>query len=132
FQLAPRWNVNPQRLDSFLSALPTRHRYTFEFRSTTWHTEAVYRILRAHNAAFCIYELAGFHSPLEITADFSYVRLHGPLGRYQGSYSTETLRTWAQRIAEWRRKLKHIYIYFDNDQEAFAARNALELKRLVG
>jgi uncharacterized protein YecE (DUF72 family) len=42
------------------------------------------------------------------------------------------LQTWARRISEWRVKLKHVYVYFDNDQEAFAARNALELKRLVG
>jgi uncharacterized protein YecE (DUF72 family) len=29
------------------------------------------------------------------------------------------------------RKLKHIYIYFDNDQEAYAVRNALDLRRLL-
>ena len=34
-------------------------------------------ILRKFNAAFCIYELAGYHSPLNVTADFAYVRLHG-------------------------------------------------------
>jgi hypothetical protein len=45
-------------------------------------------ILRKFNAAFCIYELAGYHSPLNVTADFAYVRLHGPdPGKYQGSYS---------------------------------------------
>ena len=28
-------------------------------------------ILRKFNAAFCIYELAGYHSPLNVTADFA-------------------------------------------------------------
>jgi len=131
FQLPPQWKVNSERLEAFLNVLPKRHLYAFELRNPTWHTGAIYEILRAHNAAFCIYDLAGFQSPLEITADFTYARLHGPLGPYQGSYSEAALRTWAERIRKWLRKLKRIYVYFDNDQEAFAVRNALELKRLL-
>src|SRR5260370_25687855 len=110
FQLPPQWKVNPERLDSFLSVLPKRHRYAIEFRNQTWHTGEIYTILRAHNAAFCIYDLAGFQTPLEITADFTYIRLHGPLGKYQGSYPAEALRAWATRIKTWRRMLKHIDI----------------------
>ena len=63
---------------------------------------------------------------------FTYLRLHGPGGNYQGSYSEEALRDWAAQIRLWRRRLvENIYVYFDNDQDAFAVRNALELKRLV-
>ena len=131
FQLPPRWRVNVERLEEFLQALPRRHRYVFEFREPSWNTEAVYSTLRRHNAAYCIYELDCFLSPLEITADFSYVRLHGPGGKYQGCYSGATLRQWARQIEEWS-KLRAIYIYFDNDQAAYAAQNALALKRLVG
>jgi uncharacterized protein YecE (DUF72 family) len=131
FQLPPQWQVNAERLESFLQALPTRYRYTFELRNPTWHNADIYRILSAYNAAFCIFHLAGFQTPLEITADFTYVRLHGPGGKYQGSYSEEALHKWADQIRRWRRRLKQIYVYFDNDQEAFAVRNALELKRMV-
>jgi uncharacterized protein YecE (DUF72 family) len=82
--------------------------------------------------AFCIYELAGYHFPLSVTSDFAYVRLHGPgLGKYQESYSPNRLRRWAKQTAEWAKDLAAIYIYFDNDQTGYAARNALELKRLV-
>src|SRR5260370_764122 len=94
-------------------------------------TVEINTILRAHNAAFSIYDLAGFQTPREITADFTYIRLHGPLGKYQGSYPAEALRAWATRIKTWRRRLKHIDMYFDNDQEAFAVWNALELKKLI-
>ena len=131
FQLPPRWNVNPERLDSFLSMLPKQRRYVFELRNATWHTDAIYGILRAHNAAFCIYELAGFHSPIELTADWTYVRLHGPGGKYQGSYSDKLLRAWADRIAAWSEQLRSIYVYFDNDQAGYAAFNALTLKKMV-
>jgi len=120
--------VNPERLESFLDMLPRRHRYAFEMRNSAWHIQPIYDLLHRYNAAFCIYELASFQSPIEITADFTYVRLHGPDGPYQGSYSSAALDTWARRICEWRAELKSVYIYFDNDQEAFAARNALDLK----
>jgi uncharacterized protein YecE (DUF72 family) len=132
FQLPPKWRLNLERLRSFLEALPPGHRYTFEFREPSWHQPEVYDLLRSHNAAYCIYELDGFQTPFEITADFTYVRLHGPGGKYQGSYSSQVLSAWAERIGQWRRSLKGIYVYFDNDQEAFAAHNALELKRLAG
>jgi uncharacterized protein YecE (DUF72 family) len=68
---------------------------------------------------------------LQRTADFAYVRLHGPGGKYQGSYSHEQLAAWAARINGWKRRLKAIYVYFDNDQAAYAAHNALELKKLL-
>jgi uncharacterized protein YecE (DUF72 family) len=131
FQLPPKWRINLDRLKEFLEALPKYHRYTFEFREPSWLVPQVYDLLRAHNAAFCIYELAGFHTPIEITADWTYVRLHGPGGKYQGSYSDEVLRTWAKRIAQWSKELKSIYVYFDNDQAGYAAENALQLKRLI-
>jgi uncharacterized protein YecE (DUF72 family) len=131
FQLPPGWQINLQRLEDFLAALPRKHRYVFEFRNPTWNIPKVYDALRRHNAAFCIYELAGFLAPLELTADFTYVRLHGPGDKYQGDYSRSTLRAWAKRIEAWRKELKHIFVYFDNDQAAFAAKNALELKHMV-
>ena len=64
-----------------------------------------------------------------ITADIAYVRLHGPGGKYQGSYSDEALGVWARRIRDWQRDLKAI-IYFDNDDSGFAAFNALRLREL--
>ncbi|HSB76768.1 MAG TPA: DUF72 domain-containing protein, partial [Terriglobales bacterium] len=130
FQLPPRWRVNLERLQEFLAALPRSHHYAFEFREPSWNIPEVYDALRRHNAAYCIFELDCFTSPMEITADFTYVRLHGPGGRYQGCYSQATLEEWAARIAAWS-KLRDIYVYFDNDQAGYAAGNALELKRLV-
>lgn len=131
FQLPPSWRVNHERLEHFLSMLPRGYRYTFEFRETSWLAEEVNEILRRHNAAFCIYDIGGFHSPIDVTADWTYIRLHGPGAKYQGSYSDTALRAWADRIAEWDRTLKAIYVYFDNDQVGYAAENALRLKAFV-
>lgn len=132
FQLPPKWKVNLERLEGLLNILPREHRYAFEFRELSWMTPEVNRLLERYNAAFCIYELAGYHSPFDLTADFAYVRLHGPgAGKYQGSYSKAQLHAWARRIQEWATRLKAIYLYFDNDQAGYAPQNALKLKQMV-
>ena len=132
FQLPPHWSCNAPRLAEFLRALPQQHRYSFEFRDPTWHCPEIYRLLKRHNAAFCMYELAGFRSPIRVTADFTYVRLHGPATKaYQGSYDSAALTMWCDRIWKWQSELKAVYVYFDNDQSGYAAQNASRLKNLV-
>ena len=69
----------------------------------------------------------------EIGHDFAYARPHGPGDPYQGYYSHDALRAWAERLRGWRSQLAAgIYVYFDNDQAGYAARNALELRALMG
>jgi uncharacterized protein YecE (DUF72 family) len=132
FQLPPNWELDLERLANFVSFLPREHRYAFEFRNASWSVPETYELLARHNIAYCIYHLAGIRSPIQVTADFTYVRLHGPGGKYQGSYDDSDLGKWARRIGKWRRELKTIYVYFDNDQAGYAAQNALRLKELVG
>lgn len=131
FQLPPRWKANPERLQAFLSELPAGLRSVFEFRDPSWMAEEILVLLRSFGAAFCIYELAGYRSPMEVTAAFTYVRLHGPGEAYEGSYDDAALSDWA----EWARKQDtagtDVYIYFDNDQHGYAPRNALRLRQLV-
>jgi uncharacterized protein YecE (DUF72 family) len=131
FQLPPHWKCNLERLAGFLAALPKGQSYSLELRDPSWHIPNVYYLLGRHNVAFCIYELSGFQSPLQVTADFVYVRLHGPKGAYQGNYSAASLETWGRRLREWRSELKGAYVYFDNDQAGFATRNAMELKTML-
>jgi len=132
FQLPPKWNVNTQRLESFLTILPPTHRYAFEFRNSSWYCEEVYTLLKQYNCAFCMYELAGHHSPEMVTADFVYVRLHGPsANKYQGSYHKQALHQWASKCKIWISKRKEVYVYFDNDQQGFAAANAITLMELT-
>jgi len=131
FQLPPRWRCNPERLAAFLQALPGNRECAFELRDLSWHNPEVYALLRRHNAAFCIYELGGFESPQVITADFAYIRLHGPAAyAYGGCYSESALEKWAERIRSWK-KLRRVYVYFDNDEAGYAAHNALRLRALL-
>jgi uncharacterized protein YecE (DUF72 family) len=131
FQLPPRWYINIERLTAFLQLLSKDFRYTFEFRDSTWWDHRVYECLQKYNSAFCIFELEGTISPKEVTADFIYIRLHGPEGAYQGSYNTKTLSGWAGAFASWTKKKNEVFCYFDNDQNGYAALNARQLKKMV-
>ncbi len=131
FQLPPRWRCNLERLRSFLAALPKGRRYAFEFRDESWFDPAVYAALQDRGAAFCIYELAERQSPREVTADFVYLRLHGPGAAYEGSYSARYLARLAERLRDWRREGRDCFVFFDNDAEGQAPRDALRLFKQI-
>jgi uncharacterized protein YecE (DUF72 family) len=131
FQLPPRWRSNPARLEGFLEALPEGQRYAFEFRDRSWFDAKNYELLRSHGSSFCVYDLDGTISPEEITADFAYVRLHGPDGPYRGRYGAERLARWAGTFSAWLKEGLDVYCYFDNDEVGYAAQDALELARMM-
>ena len=131
FQLPPRWRANADRLEAFLAALPAGHRYAFEFRDARWHCSEVFETLARHNAAFCVFDLEGEQTPAKVTADFIYIRLHGPNGAYCGSYGEQALAGWAGRIAGWRDSGLDCYCYFDNDEAGYAFANAVRLGEML-
>ena len=131
FQLPPRWHFNAERLTAFLEALPARHRYAMEFRDRSWINEEALAILNKFNVAFCIYEFDYYLSPQEVTADFVYIRLHGPQGRYQGQYRDQALSGWAGAIATWGGQGKNVFCYFDNDEAGYAAADAARLQEML-
>ncbi len=132
FQLPPKWKVNADRLKRFIALLPDDYRYTFEFRDPSWFTDEVFRILSLNNSALCFYHLEGYTSPKEPTADFVYIRLHGPSEEaYRGRYTPGALSGWAGAISAWRKGGNDVYCYFDNDEKGYAPLNALELKKML-
>jgi uncharacterized protein YecE (DUF72 family) len=67
-----------------------------------------------------------------VTADFVYLRFHGQTRLYGSSYDDDALRAWAERIRVWRGAGLDVFAYFNNDERAFAVRDALRLRELVG
>ena len=131
FQLPPRWRFNAERLETFLSTLNPRYRHAFEFRDTSWINDDCTALLRTHGASFCIYELAGYRSPMIVTSDTVYVRLHGPDGPYRGRYGRRGLKRWRQAIVDWRNRDLEVFFYFDNDEQGFATADAKTLLALL-
>lgn len=134
FQLPPHWHCDTNRLKTFLEILPDKYRFAFEFRDTTWFNDDTSALLKEHNAAVCVYDLAGQKSPEKLTADFAYLRLHGPAEqKYSGRYTRPQLRRWLDLCAEWLKTgARQIFVYFDNDQAGYAALNALEMQEMAG
>ena len=131
FQLPPRWGINVTRLEEFLKVLPKKYRFAFEFRDESWFDHTIYDLLAESHAAFCLYNLAGRWSPEIVTANFVYIRLHGPDGPYQGEYDDKTLRKLGKKMREMEfPKERDVYCYFDNDQKGYAVKNALKLQQM--
>ena len=123
--------MNLERLESFLKVLPRNRRFAFEFRNESWLQQETYDLLRHYHAGLCLYQLAGKVTPIEVTTDFVYIRLHGPGDAYQGSYQSSVLDTWSRKCVMWINARKDVYCYFDNDEQAYAVKNALALERKV-
>jgi len=127
YQLPPNMHRNDDLLESFLSTLPQGMKHVFEFRHQSWLEEKVFDILHKYNMGLCVFDMPSISCPLTATADFAYVRFHGSTGLYFSCYSDEELADWAKRLADLASNLKALYVYFYNDAEAFAIRNALTL-----
>ncbi len=128
YQLPPNMHRDDARLASFLSVLPKGMRHVFEFRHKSWLEEGVFQILHNYNVGFCVFDMPGLSCPLVATADFAYIRFHGSTGLYWSCYSDDELADWTEKLAHLATKLKAVYIYFNNDAEAFAVRNAVTLR----
>ena len=130
FQLPPNLRRNDERLDTFIAALPVGYRYSIEFRHPGWYDEAVFDRLRAANIALCISDHHDAPAPWIATADFIYLRGHGPGGDYHGRYGEAALKEWAGAIDCWRAD-KYVFVYFDNDIRSAAPADAEQLTALV-
>jgi len=130
FQLPPQFGINYERLASFIRMLRTNRQYAFEFRHPSWYVPRVLGLLSDKNIALCLSDHADAPSPWRPTADFVYIRGHGPDGQYKGRYSQATLQAWSQKIKNWRARGRDVFAYFDNDQKSAAPLDAERLMAL--
>jgi uncharacterized protein YecE (DUF72 family) len=130
WQLPENFHKDLERLAGCLDQLP-QGLHAFEFRHPSWFSPDVYELLRENEAALVVgdHPQRRFQS-YEATAPWRYVRMHyGSRGR-RGNYSPAELQTWAERLHRWRAD-GPVFVYFNNDWEAFAPRNAARLLALL-
>lgn len=126
-----------------------RLRHAIEIRNETFFDPAFVGLARNFGVAIVFSDAATWPYTEEVTAGFVYLRLHGAEKTYASNYSDRQLVCWADRIRKWRagqepgdaeritdrkpppRKSRDVYIYFDNDQHAYAPRNARRLAELL-
>jgi len=129
FQLQANFHLDLERLERFVAMLPTDVRFTLEFRHDSWFVPAVFDLLRAHRIALGIPDHPKMPKSFEITSDFTYIRMHVP--QHGLAYGERALQPWAQRALDWSTQNLDVFVYFNNDMEAHAIKDAQTLLSLV-
>lgn len=137
FQLPPSLRADAGLLESLLAGIRKKSpapalRVAFEFRHASWFDAEIVDLLRAYEA--CLVRAHSERYPMapdEATADFLYIRLHGPRQMFASTYSMPELARWAHTIRSWVNKGKAVFIYFNNDFQAGAVENAGSLSSIL-
>ena len=125
---------------------PMRH--CIEVRHESFMVPEFFAMLRKYRVAFVFADTAGKWPYAEdLTSDFVYVRLHGDEQIYVSGYTEHALQDWAARLRAWakgraregaklvtaheHRKIRDLYVYFDNDVKVKAPENAHRLAELL-
>jgi uncharacterized protein YecE (DUF72 family) len=141
YQLPSSLTCDLARLERVLAALPrtlavdegrvVNVQHVFEFRDPSWYVTDTFALLQQHGAALCLHDMAGSAIDGPAVGPFTYVRFHGAVGKYVGSYGDDVLAGWARRLAaDWRRG-RDVYAYFNNDPEAVSTRDARRLREMT-
>ena len=132
WQLPPNFRANIKSLTEFIRLLePYPVRHVFEFRHKSWITKKIFKLLSESNIGVCMADWPEFIDELPITADFVYIRRHGEVGHYATDYTTEQLKKDANRIKNYLKEEKDVYVYFNNDANGYAPKNAIELTKIL-
>lgn len=131
WQLPPRMKKDIVRLETFLKLINRyKYRFVFELRNESWFSQDVYDVLKKYNAALVVADSPRFPRADVQTADFSYLRFHGGKYLYSSKYSPKEMKDWSKKIVKLAGN-GDVYAYFNNDANAFAVKNSLELKKLI-
>ena len=129
FQLPPSYRYTKARLDAIISQLDPARRNVVEFRHASWWNEHVYSAFRQARIIFCSCSGPRLPDDLVRTAEEVYVRLHGPKRWYRHDYSDDELLEWANKIKQ--SGATRAWVYFNNDNDAHAPKNAIVLRQLL-
>jgi uncharacterized protein YecE (DUF72 family) len=135
YQLPPRWRANPQRLEQFMALLPIVQRSAFEFRDPSWFLPETFSILRQnlHDRCCAMVTAIGGSCPPPLDAPFigpfRYLRFHH--GAFGIGLSDDELEFWVKRLSGDFAEGRDIYVYFNNDAEGHAIRDASRFQELL-
>lgn len=129
FQFPPSYRYTAARVKSIVDQLDPAYRNVVEFRHRSWWRESVYRALAARGIAFCAVSAPRLPDTLPPRQKLLYVRLSGRTRWYRHDYSDAELQSWLERIRA--SGAEEAWVYFNNDREGFAIKNALRLRRFA-
>jgi uncharacterized protein YecE (DUF72 family) len=137
FQLPPSWSFDQARLEGLCDFLSRQQlvpglQAALEVRHTSWYCDTCLDVLRRYHVSLVMTDWPTWIVEGPPTADFVFVRRHGPESLYASIYSDSSLQHEAQRIRVWVAEGRRVYMYFNNDAYGYAVRNALRLKEMLG
>jgi uncharacterized protein YecE (DUF72 family) len=131
-QLPPNLTVEVDRLDATLGAFPRAVRVAVEPRHESWFVDEVRAVLQRHNAALCLADRGSrMITPAWRTADWGYVRFHFGRAQPWGCYGRDALARWVERVCDLWQPDDDVFVYFNNDMEGCALRDAVVFARLA-
>jgi uncharacterized protein YecE (DUF72 family) len=138
YQLPPGWVPDLERFEAFLAQLPKRIpstrrllRHVVEFRDPRGYEPESLALLERYGVALCLHDMPGSETSGRVVGPFVYLRLHGFVAKYGGSYPESVLEDWASRLSKVRADGRDAYVYFNNDRGAHAVFNAETLNDLL-
>ena len=131
-QLPPDFTLDLDRLHEVLRRWPAEHRLAVEFRHASWFIDEVRQLLAEHAVALCRTDRRGRpQEPPWVTAPWCYVRLHEGTARPVPCYGRAALASWAERLrCDWGPAADG-FVYFNNDAEACAPRDAARFAAIL-
>ena len=111
-QLPPTLKADLDALDETLRQFPSHVRVVVEPRHATWFTGGCRVLLEKHKAALSWADRGSRPiTPLWVTADFGYLRMHAGRANPRPRYGRAALRGWLDRLAD----VPEAYVFFNND-----------------
>lgn len=130
FQMHPWIEYSDAKLEQILNSLDASFVNVLEFRHASWWRRQVIRALQEKNVSFCGISYPQLPDGVYKSAPSMYYRFHGVPKLYLSSYPEAQLQRVVSEIKR-KRGVSNVYIYFNNDIEVAAVKNAKSVQRMV-
>lgn len=130
FQLPGRASYKPEKLERILEVMDPSFTNVLECRHMSWWNAEVFNVLSANNVSFCGLSHPLYPAGIIGNTTSIYYRFHGLHELYKSPYTTEELQEFVSDLKN-SPGISTAYIYFNNDIEGNAIRNAKQLVELL-
>jgi len=131
-QLAPSTPYDPELLGHALRQFPDPSKVAVEFRHKRWDTPEVFTLLQSLHATLVNVDSPATRAGDRLTSGTAYLRLHGRVHWYSYDYSRAELQEIALILQHMESSgATRAFVFFNNDFEAHAPANALQLMQLI-
>lgn len=124
FQFPHYFHANHPVLEAFLELIPETIPCAFEFRSPSWHDDAIINLLRQKGCCLCIADTDENPAQDVInTAPWGYLRLR------RSDYTDAALAKWLENITS--QKWERAFVFFKHEGNARGPETAMHFRELV-